>query len=147
MSTAPAAPKILAKGLVGVIAAQTALSSVDGQNGVLTYCGINIHELAGQALYEEVVHLLFYGHLPARAELDSFQATLAGQREVPTSVRRQGHSGPPRPAPGAPQAPTGSTRPSRGVPPTVSSASGSVAKSSAASAAAISALKSSIPFR
>src|SRR3972149_2678443 len=72
MSTAPAAPKILAKGLVGVIAAQTALSSVAGQSGVLTCGGINIHELAGQALYEEVVPLLFYGHLPARAELDSF---------------------------------------------------------------------------
>ena len=66
MSTSPAAAPAFAKGLVGVVAAQTALSSVDGANGVLTYRGLNIHDLAGKASYEEVVYLLFHGALAAQ---------------------------------------------------------------------------------
>ncbi len=58
MSAAPAASPAFSKGLVGVIGAQTELSSVDGTNGILTYRGINIDQLAGQAQYEEVVYLL-----------------------------------------------------------------------------------------
>ena len=85
MTAAPAAPAF-SKGLVGVVAAQTALSSVDGQNGVLTYRGINIHDLAGQALYEEVVYLLFYGKLPNATELEAFQKELAARRRVPKAV-------------------------------------------------------------
>jgi citrate synthase len=86
MSTAPAAAPAFAKGLVGVIAAQTNLSSVDGTNGVLTYRGINIHDLAGQASYEEVVYLLLNGKLPNAAELKSFVTDLGGKRSLPQSV-------------------------------------------------------------
>lgn len=43
--TAPAPTFV--KGLAGVVAAQTALSSVDGTKGILTYRGLNIHDLAG----------------------------------------------------------------------------------------------------
>ncbi|MGH2521842.1 MAG: citrate/2-methylcitrate synthase, partial [Anaerolineales bacterium] len=86
MTTAPAAPPGFSKGLVGVIAAQTALSSVDGQNGVLTYRGINIDDLAGKAGYEEVVYLLFYGKLPNAAELDSLKKDLAANRALPQPV-------------------------------------------------------------
>jgi citrate synthase len=86
MTTSPAAPPSFSKGLVGVVAAQTALSSVDGQNGVLTYRGINIHDLAGRASYEEVVYLLFYGKLPTAAELGLLKKELAAQRKVPKAV-------------------------------------------------------------
>lgn len=86
MSTTPAAAPAFSKGLVGVIAAQTALSSVDGANGVLTYRGINIHDLAGKAAYEEVVYLLFNGRLPNRAELEAFERELAGMRGLPEPV-------------------------------------------------------------
>jgi len=86
MTTAPAAPPAFSKGLVGVIAAQTALSSVDGQNGVLTYCGLNIHDLAGKASYEEVVYLLFYGKLPNAGELAAFKQALAANRKLPKAV-------------------------------------------------------------
>lgn len=74
------------KGLAGVVAAQTALSSVDGQNGVLTYRGINIHDLAGKAEYEEVVYLLFHGALPNQAQLSAFKQELAAHRTVPQPV-------------------------------------------------------------
>ena len=47
-------PSNAAKGLEGVIAANTRLSDVKGDVGELIYCGYNINELAGQATYEEV---------------------------------------------------------------------------------------------
>lgn len=84
MTTAPA--PTFSKGLVGVVAAQTELSSVDGTNGVLTYRGINIHDLAGRASYEEIVHLLFYGKLPNAKELKALKAELAANRKLPKAV-------------------------------------------------------------
>jgi citrate synthase len=86
MSTSPAAAPAFAKGLVGVIAAQTALSSVDGANGILTYRGLNIHDLAGKASYEEVVYLLFYGALPTAAQLTAFKQELTGHRALPQPI-------------------------------------------------------------
>jgi citrate synthase len=86
MSAAPAATPAFSKGLVGVIAAQTALSSVDGTNGILTYHGINIDQLAGQAEFEEVAFLLLHGKLPSRSELDGFQGELAANRALPGPV-------------------------------------------------------------
>lgn len=86
MSTPPAAPPAFSKGLVGVLAAQTALSSVDGTNGILTYRGLNIHDLAGVARYEEIVYLLFYGKLPNAAELAAFNKELVANRAVPQAV-------------------------------------------------------------
>jgi len=84
MTAAPAAE--FSKGLVGVVAAQTALSSVDGQNGVLTYLGINIHDLAGRAGFEEIVYLLWHGKLPEADELAAFKQDLAAARELPPDV-------------------------------------------------------------
>ncbi len=86
MSTTPVAAPAFSKGLAGVVAAQTALSSVDGTNGVLTYRGINIHDLAGKASFEDVVHLLWHGHLPNRAELADFRKQLAANRSLPQAV-------------------------------------------------------------
>ena len=86
MSTAEPVKPAFVKGLDGVVAAQTMLSSVDGQNGVLTYRGINIHELAEKASYEEVVYLLWYGKLPNRKELADLEARLAAQRAVPDQI-------------------------------------------------------------
>ena len=86
MSTISAAAPTFSKGLAGVVAAQTSLSSVDGTNGVLTYRGINIHDLAGKASYEEVVYLLWYGKLPNRAELADFKKQLAANRSLPVAV-------------------------------------------------------------
>ena len=71
MSTTPAPAPAFSKGLAGVVAAQTALSSVDGTNGILTYRGINIHDLAGKASYEEIVYLLWQGQLPNGGSIDA----------------------------------------------------------------------------
>ena len=82
-NTAPAAA---AKGLEGVIAANTRLSDVRGDIGQLIYCGYDINELAGKVSYEEVVHLLHHNHLPNVKELADLKTTLAGFRELPQGV-------------------------------------------------------------
>ncbi len=77
---------VIAKGLEGIVANSTALSDVRGAEGVLIYAGYNIDELAGQVSFEEVVHLLWHGHLPDRREYDELCRALRGQRELPQGV-------------------------------------------------------------
>ena len=69
-------------GLEGIIAAQTAISMVDGANGRLVYHGYVIADLAEDMSFEEVAHLLWYGRLPTRAELDGLTLELAGSRAL-----------------------------------------------------------------
>ncbi|MEJ2749335.1 MAG: citrate synthase/methylcitrate synthase [Anaerolineae bacterium] len=70
-------------GLEGVVAAQTRLSSVDGQRGELIIAGYPLAELAGNAVFEETVFLLWNGRLPTQTELAAFQTELAGLRPLP----------------------------------------------------------------
>ncbi|HEY1455774.1 MAG TPA: citrate synthase/methylcitrate synthase [Candidatus Dormibacteraeota bacterium] len=69
-------------GLEGIVAAQTAISMVDGENGRLVYRGYVIADLAEDMSFEEVAHLLWHGRLPTRAELDSLTLELAGSRAL-----------------------------------------------------------------
>lgn len=69
-------------GLEGVVAAQTRLSSVDGQAGELIIAGFPVEELAGQATFEETVYLLWHDSLPVPAQLAEFRAALAARREL-----------------------------------------------------------------
>ncbi len=77
---------VIAKGLEGIIANSTRLSDVLGQEGILIYAGYNINELAGKATYEEIVHLLYHGHLPNVKELEELKESLSAQRELPDGV-------------------------------------------------------------
>src|SRR5436305_1649735 len=74
------------EGLEGLVAASTALSHVVGEEGRLVYRGYDIHELAGEASFEEVAHLLWFGHLPNRAELDELQKKMDANRSLPAAV-------------------------------------------------------------
>ncbi len=75
-----------ANGLEGVVAAQTELSHVFGEEGRLVYRGYDIHELAGKASFEEVAHLLWIGHLPDQRELDDLNRKLGDNRTLPDGV-------------------------------------------------------------
>ena len=79
-------PATSAKGLEGVVAATTHLSDVRGDIGQLIYRGYDINELAGKVTFEEVVHLLHFGHLPNRKELDELKSLLAARRELPEGM-------------------------------------------------------------
>ncbi|HEX7587849.1 MAG TPA: citrate/2-methylcitrate synthase, partial [Anaerolineae bacterium] len=70
-------------GLEGVVVAQTALSRVDGEHGVLIYGGYDIRDLAQAVSFEQVAHLLWYGALPTRAQLNALKIELARHRELP----------------------------------------------------------------
>ncbi|HEC24079.1 MAG TPA: citrate synthase [Chloroflexi bacterium] len=70
----------VSKGLEGIVIAQSRLSKVDGSIGKLQYCGYNIKDLAANALFEEVIFLLWNYRLPTQSELDTFRADLAAQR-------------------------------------------------------------------
>ncbi len=73
-------------GLEGIVAASTALSKVEGTAGRLIYRGYNIHDLARTTSFEEVAHLLWFGHLPNTTELADLKAQLAIQRTLPEAV-------------------------------------------------------------
>lgn len=77
---------VVSKGLEGIIAAETRLGEVKGQEGLLYYCGYDINELAGKVSYEEVVYLLFHQRLPNRAELEKLTTALRAERELPEGV-------------------------------------------------------------
>ncbi|HVQ31364.1 MAG TPA: citrate/2-methylcitrate synthase, partial [Vicinamibacteria bacterium] len=73
-------------GLRNVVAGESRISSIDGERGVLAYAGVDIHALADQSGFEEVVFLLHEGRLPTRSELETLRADLAGARAVPPEV-------------------------------------------------------------
>jgi citrate synthase len=75
-----------ARGLEGVIANETRLGDVRGQEGQLIYCGYEINELAGKVSFEEVVFLLWNNRLPKQAELTELEEQLAEERELPAQV-------------------------------------------------------------
>ncbi|MDP9110756.1 MAG: citrate synthase [Candidatus Eremiobacteraeota bacterium] len=74
---------VVDRGLEGVVVGNTLLSNVEGQIGRLTYRGYDISDLASNATFEEVVHLLLFGHLPGRAELDALKKELGSRRMLP----------------------------------------------------------------
>ena len=79
-------------GLEGVIAGITTISEIDSDHSALTYRGINVHELAGQSSYEEIVHLLLFGSLPTEKELLDLKSLLAKETHLPEAVYEMLHS-------------------------------------------------------
>ncbi|OIJ10958.1 citrate synthase [Anaerobacillus arseniciselenatis] len=72
------------RGLEGVVATTSSVSSII--DGVLTYHGFNIDDLADHASFEEVIFLLWNGRLPNEAELNQLTEDLASYAEVPQGV-------------------------------------------------------------
>jgi citrate synthase len=75
-----------AKGLEGVIALESEICHIDGEAGELVYRGYDIDDLARNATFEEVAHLLWYGELPDRAQLDALTRRLQEARPVPPDL-------------------------------------------------------------
>src|ERR1700733_11383387 len=70
-------------GLEGIVAAESNICFIDGDLGILSYQGFNIHTLAEHATFEEVIYLLWNGELPKRSELDALKADLVRYRPIP----------------------------------------------------------------
>jgi citrate synthase len=76
----------MTEGLEGVVAARTRLSRVDGQAGQLILAGYAIEDLAPQASFEDVAHLLLHGRLPEPSESARFGQDLAARRTISRAV-------------------------------------------------------------
>lgn len=79
-------PPVKARGLEGVVALDSELCFIDGQQGELVYRGYDIHELAGKTSFEEVAYLLWKGRLPKRRELGELMEQLQAERTLPPMV-------------------------------------------------------------
>src|SRR5712692_11122479 len=75
-------------GLEDTVATSSAICYLDGDRGVLAYCGYDIHDLAEKATFEEVCFLLWHRRLPTRAELGDLQSQLTAGRGLPEPVLR-----------------------------------------------------------
>lgn len=85
MTTAPAELNF-DNGLANTIAAESEMSFIDGQNGILEYVGIDIDALARNSTFEETVFLLWNRRLPKADELDAFRRSIQAEYEVPDEV-------------------------------------------------------------
>jgi citrate synthase len=74
------------KGLEGVVATTSGICWIDGDAGVLSYRGIDIHTLAERSTFEETTYLLWFGVLPTEKQLAAFSAELAEAREISAPV-------------------------------------------------------------
>jgi len=70
------------KGLEGVVATTSSICYIDGEQGVLAYRGIDIHDLADHSNFEETCFLLWFGRLPQRNELKELRERLAEERKL-----------------------------------------------------------------
>ncbi len=73
-------------GLEGIIAGESEICYIDGYQGVLSYRGYNIHALADNATFEEVIFLLWNGWLPKQSELDQLKHNLVAERSLPGPI-------------------------------------------------------------
>lgn len=77
----------IGKGLEGVVALESSISSII--DGVLTYRGFHIDDLAYQSNFEEVAFLLWYGRLPKKAELDELKQQIDHYAAIPEELAKQ----------------------------------------------------------
>src|SRR5437899_9504401 len=78
------ATEVYSPGLEGIIAGETAISTVEGG---LRYRGYPVTELAEKATFDEVAYLLLHGELPNVGQLGAFQKRVAGARQIPEALR------------------------------------------------------------
>src|ERR671933_742895 len=74
-------------GLEGIPVAQSSISYVDGQKGILEYRGIRIEELASKSTFLETSYLLIWGELPTKEELDVFEYEIRHRRRIKYRIR------------------------------------------------------------
>ncbi|HSH69454.1 MAG TPA: citrate/2-methylcitrate synthase [Deferrisomatales bacterium] len=79
-------PRVKNVGLRGIPVADTKVSYIDGAKGELQYRGFKIQDLAQYSTFTEVIHLLLYGELPGKAQLEPLSQRLAAARAVPEAV-------------------------------------------------------------
>jgi citrate synthase len=75
-----------AKGMAGMVIADSSISFVDGAAGILEYRGHDIRQLAEHSTFEEVAYLLWNGHLPTVEQLAVMKMESRGCRPLPGEI-------------------------------------------------------------
>lgn len=73
-------------GLEDVVATTSRICDIDGNLGKLTYCGVDIHDLANHSSFEETAYLLWHGVLPTRQQLDEVKQQFQANRTLPGQI-------------------------------------------------------------
>ncbi len=84
-----------AKGLEGVIAAESEICQIDGKTGKLYYRGYSIEDLAEHSDFEEVTYLLLYEKLPNAKELEAFRKRMRASRDLDPRIQEMVRDFPP----------------------------------------------------
>src|SRR3989449_9347670 len=84
----PPATSVPTKGLEGIVATESAVCTVFGDEGRLIYRGYDIHDLADHSTFEETAYLLLNGELPTRAQLKTFTGQIKVSQKVDRVVHR-----------------------------------------------------------
>ncbi len=84
------------RGLEGVVATTSGICYIEGDQGVLAYRGIDIHELADRSNFEETCYLLWYGRLPSQTELKELRQRLADERKIDPGILTLLRNAPPQ---------------------------------------------------
>ena len=79
--------KSFKEGLEDVVATSSSICYIDGDKGILSYRGYNIHDLADYSTFEETAHLLWFGALPTQVELADTRRRMAASRSLPRQVQ------------------------------------------------------------
>ncbi len=74
------------EGLEDIVAAESSICFIDGERGVLSYRGYDIHDLAENSTFEEICFLLWEGRLPTRSEVDEVRQGLGRERRVSSEI-------------------------------------------------------------
>ena len=73
---------MIPKGLKGIVAAETAISHIDGEKGQLFYRGYEIREITKRCTFEEAAYLLWFGDFPNQTQLSTLKDQLKENREL-----------------------------------------------------------------
>ncbi|HYE93658.1 MAG TPA: citrate/2-methylcitrate synthase, partial [Terriglobales bacterium] len=73
-------------GLEDVVVSTSEVCFIDGREGRLLYRGYDVDDLVAHSTFEEVVFLLWHGHLPSRKELADQNKALAASRKLPPKL-------------------------------------------------------------
>ncbi len=73
-------------GLRGVKVADTKISLIDGEKGILIYRGYRIEDLAEHSSFEETAYLLLHGRLPNSSELETFHNQISSSSALPRFI-------------------------------------------------------------
>lgn len=82
------------QGFVNTASTRSAITYIDGEQGILRYRGYPIEELAGSKSFLEVAYLIIYGNLPSASELSDFDERIRRHTLIHEDLKNLFHAMP-----------------------------------------------------